>query len=276
MMQYQGNIRKMRTTLDDVVKYLLPIGEDFLSINELIGRPMTLSHEGAIHCVACGRKSKKSFNQGYCYPCFRDLPECDQCIIKPEMCHYAEESCRDASWGEAHCLQDHYVYLANSSGVKVGITRGTQIPTRWMDQGAVQALPIFRVKDRLTSGLVEVALKQHVADKTSWQRMLKGAPDPVDLVEQREQLLDRCREALDTVIERQGEGALTLLTDEQVVEINYPVDQYPTKVKSFNFDKTPEVSGTLVGIKGQYLIFDTGVLNIRKFGGYQISLQVDE
>lgn len=276
MIQYQGNIRKMRTTLDDVVRYQLPIGEDLLSVNELIGRSMTLRHEGEIHCVACGRKSKKSFSQGYCYPCFRALPECDQCIIKPELCHYAEGSCRDASWGEAHCLQDHYVYLANSSGVKVGITRGTQIPTRWMDQGAVQALPIFRVKDRLTSGLIEVVLKQEVADKTSWQRMLKGVPDLVDLMDQRDQLLERCQEGMDEVIEHQGEGAVTLLSDEPMVEIHYPVEQYPTKVKSFNFDKTPEVTGILMGIKGQYLIFDTGVLNVRKFGGYQISIQLDD
>ena len=273
MIQYQGNIRKMRTTLDDVVRYQLPIGDDLVPLNEWIGHSVILRHEGAIHCVACGRKSNKSFNQGYCYPCFRALPECDQCIIKPELCHYAEGSCRDASWGEAHCLQDHYVYLANSSGVKVGITRGTQIPTRWMDQGAVQALPIFRVKDRLTSGLIEVVLKTEVADKTSWQRMLKGSPEPVDLIDQRDQLLERCREALDAVIERQGEGAITPLPDEQVVEINYPVEEYPTKVKSFNFDKTPEVSGILMGIKGQYLILDTGVLNVRKFGGYQLVLE---
>ena len=166
-MQYNGNIQKMITRLDDVVHYQLPIGDELIEMNELIGKNISLSFNGVINCVACGRKTNKSFNQGHCYPCLQKLAQCDSCIIKPELCHHAEGTCREPQFAEDVCFKDHYVYLANSSGIKVGITRGTQIPTRWMDQGATQALPIFRVKDRLTSGLVEVMMKTHVNDKTN-------------------------------------------------------------------------------------------------------------
>jgi len=273
-MQYSGNIQKMLTKLEDeVVHYRLPIGDELLDMNSLIGKTLSLHFNNNINCVACGRKTNKSFNQGFCYPCFQKLAQCDSCIFKPELCHYAEGSCREPQWGEQHCFQDHYVYLANSSGIKVGITRGTQIPTRWMDQGATQALPIFRVKDRLTSGLVEVTLKAHVNDKTHWQRMLKGVPEAQDLASKRDELFELCSDELNAASKRQGDDAITFLDSENVININYPVNLYPEKVKSLNFDKTADISGVLQGIKGQYLILDTGVLNIRKFGGYYLSLE---
>jgi len=263
----------MHTQLGDQVAYQLPIGDQLVNMNELIGQTINLSYNNEINCIACGRKTKKSFSQGFCYPCFQSLAQCDSCIIKPELCHYAEGTCREPEWGETHCFIDHYVYLANSSGIKVGITRGTQIPTRWMDQGAVQALPIFKVKDRLTSGLVEVAMKNHVADKTSWQRMLKGPPDAVDLPARRDELYEACKKELHDITSKLDDSAVSFLENETVIDIHYPVQQYPEKVKSFNFDKTAEISGKLMGIKGQYLILDSGVLNIRKFGGYHITLE---
>ena len=272
-MNYTGNIQKMHTQLNDTVQYHLPIGDDLVDMNALIGSNITLTHNNEINCVACGRKTKKSFSQGFCYPCFQSLAQCDTCIIKPEKCHYAEGTCREPSWGEQHCFIDHYVYLANSSGLKVGITRGTQIPTRWMDQGATQAIPIFRVKDRLTSGLVEVIFKNHVADKTSWQKMLKGSADTLDMQARRDELFSQCEKDIEELSLKLGKNAMEYLTEEKSVEINFPVNTYPEKVKSFNFDKTPVVNGVLNGIKGQYLILDTGVLNIRKFGGYNISLE---
>lgn len=272
-MDYSGNIQKLVTSLEQPVQYQLPIGDDLVPMNSHIGNFISLSFLGEINCIACGRKTNKSFNQGFCYPCFQSLAQCDSCIIKPEQCHYFEGTCREPEWGEKHCLQDHYVYLANSSGTKVGITRGTQIPTRWMDQGACQALPIYRVKNRLLSGLVEVALKQHVADKTHWQRMLKGVPEAVDLVAKRDELYETCAQELAAILKQHDDDAITPLSDEPVVDISYPVAEYPDKVKSLNFDKTPEIEGVLMGIKGQYLIFDTGVLNIRKFSGYKVRLQ---
>jgi len=272
-MKYTGNILKMQTQLKDTVQYQLPIGDELIDMNALIGSPVKLTYSNEIHCVACGRKTKKSFNQGYCYPCFQSLAQCDSCIIKPEKCHYAEGTCREPEWGEQFCLKDHYVYLANSSGLKVGITRGTQIPTRWMDQGATQALPVFKVNNRLTSGLVEVIFKNHVADKTSWQKMLKGEADKINMQVRRDELYELCQPELNELSKTLDSEAIEYLDNEGVVDINFPVNTYPEKVKSFNFDKTPEVSGALNGIKGQYLILDSGVLNMRKFGGYQLTLE---
>lgn len=275
-MQFTGNIQKLATALEHPVQYHLPIGEEMVALNPLIGRNITFSYLGEINCIACGRKTSKSFNQGYCYPCFQSLAQCDTCIVKPEQCHYFEGTCREPEWAESHCLQDHYVYLANSSGIKVGITRGTQIPTRWMDQGATQALPIFRVKNRLLSGLLEVTLKEHVADKTHWQRMLKGEPEPVDLVAKRDELLDSCATEIAATSNEHGGDTIEPLTNEMMISICYPVQEYPSKVKSFNFDKTPQITGVLQGIKGQYLILDSGVLNIRKYSGYKLRLQTAE
>lgn len=266
-----GALQKMRTTLDDAVQYSLPVGDQLIQLNQYLGQPIRLQYSGAIHCTACGRKTKKSFNQGYCYPCFTRLPQCDQCIVKPELCHFHAGTCRDAAWGEQHCFQDHIVYLANSSGLKVGITRGTQVPTRWIDQGAVQALPIFRVANRLVSGQVERLLGEHVSDKTNWRTMLKNDVTELDLPALRDQLLETCAEGLETLTASHGLQAIQPLPGAEVLSIHYPALQYPTKVVSFNLDKNPDVEGVLLGIKGQYLILDTGVINIRKFTAYQVS-----
>ena len=265
----QGILRKMTTELQQPVKYHLPLGEGLIELNPFIGKPIKLSYTGKINCIHCQRSIKKSFNQGFCYPCFSSLAQCDMCIMKPETCHYEAGTCREPEWADEFCFQPHYVYLANSSGVKVGITRHSQIPTRWIDQGAVQALPILKVQSRYISGLAEVAIAEHVSDKTSWQRMLKNLQEPVDLLAKREEFLDLCQQPLAAIIERFGEQSIEFLKEE-VVNIQYPVEQYPVKVKSFNFDKVPEVAGILQGIKGQYLLLDTGVINIRKFTGYEV------
>ncbi|MEN8169996.1 MAG: DUF2797 domain-containing protein [Pseudomonadota bacterium] len=273
-MQISGGVAKMVTVLGETVQYRLPLGEELVGLNEYIGHAIKLRHEGAIHCVACGRKTKKSYSQGHCYPCSQKLASCDLCIMRPETCHYAAGTCREPQWGEANCMRDHFVYLANTSGLKVGITRGTQIPTRWMDQGATQALPIFRVANRLLSGLVEVICKEHVADRTDWRRMLKGDGEPMNLAARRDELLALCETQLQALIAEQGEGVIERLPEEKVVTIRYPVSEYPAKVTALNLDKTPEVEGVLKGIKGQYLILDSGVLNIRKYGGYDLTLEL--
>jgi hypothetical protein len=271
-----GNILKMQTKLGNAeqnqpVQYHLPIGDELLSMNEHIGSTVKLSYRDEINCIACGRKTSKSFAQGYCYPCFRSLAACDICVMKPETCHYAEGTCREPKWAETHCFIPHYVYLANSSGLKVGITRETQVPFRWMDQGAAQALPIIQVENRLQSGLVEVVLKDHISDRTDWRKMLKSDAEPLQLADLRDELLDKCSAEIDEIKKQQGDFAIQLV-DEAVVEIRYPVSEYPAKIKSLNFDKQPEIEGKLLGIKGQYLILDTGVLNVRKFSGYNIEV----
>jgi len=262
----------MQVELDSPVKYNLVLGDSLVPVNPLIGTSLSLKFTGDIVCIHCGRQIKKTFSQGYCYPCFSSLAQCDLCIVKPEQCHYDQGTCREPDWGLNHCMQDHIVYLANSSGVKVGITRQTQIPTRWIDQGAIQALAIMRVNSRFQSGLVEIVLKAFVSDRTSWQKMLKGIAEPVELKTVRDELLVKCSREISDISQRFGADAIKILEDVDVVSIEYPVSKYPSKVKSFNFDKTPEVSGVLMGIKGQYLIFDSGVINIRKFGGYTVEL----
>lgn len=266
-----GTLDKMFATLQAPVIYQLPLGEQRVDVNPLIGQTITLNFNGRIFCTHCQRLTKKSFGQGYCYPCFAKLAQCDSCIVKPELCHYAQGTCREPQWGETHCQIPHIVYLANSSGLKVGITRHTQIPTRWIDQGATQALPILRVKSRLLSGLCEVVIAQYVADKTDWRAMLKGDAQPLNLAERRDELLAKTKDKISAICEQHGGDAVEPL-NEETVSITYPVRHYPLKVASFDFEKTPQVSGKLEGIKGQYLIFDSGVINIRKFTGYEVSL----
>jgi len=259
--------------LDQTVHYSLPLGDTRVELNDLIGQSIRLTYAGVINCVACGRKSNKSFNQGYCFPCFRGLAQCDSCIMSPEKCHFHLGTCREPDWGEQNCMIDHFVYLANTSALKVGITRHSQIPTRWVDQGAVQALPIARVSSRRLSGLLEVAIGQSVADKTAWQTMLKGQPEAIDLYAARDSLLAQYEETIAALQTEFGVQALQTLPEAEVVEITYPVSTYPDKVKALNFDKQAVVEGRLVGIKGQYLILDCGVLNVRKFGGYHLQLE---
>lgn len=270
MQTFSGHLSKMAVTLNDPITYELRLDELKIPLNEYVGREIRLAFTGRIECFGCGRKIKKSYQQGYCFPCTQTLAECDTCILKPELCHYAAGTCRQPEWGLSRCMKPHYVYLANSSGVKVGITRETQIPTRWIDQGAIQALPILKVGTRLISGVVEVLFKNHVADKTNWRKMLKGEVSPIDLVAERDRLFDMNRAAVAEIQAEHGADAVTLLTDAAPVDLNFPVQQYPVKVTSLNFDKTPEISGVLQGIKGQYLILDRGVLNVRKFGGCHV------
>ncbi|SDH39202.1 Protein of unknown function [Pseudomonas flavescens] len=267
----RGALSKMATRLDSPVQYAFRLGDEQVAVNPMIGKTVRLEFLGAIHCSHCGRRTKTSFSQGYCYPCMQRLAQCDLCIMSPERCHYDAGTCRDPGWGEQFCMTDHVVYLANSSGIKVGITRATQIPTRWIDQGATQALPILRVATRQQSGFVEDLLRSQVADKTNWRALLKGDAAPVDLLAVREQILQACAEGIDALQQRFGLQAVQPLNEQPVVEIRYPIEGYPAKITSFNLDKNPVAEGTLLGIKGQYLMFDTGVINVRKYTAYQIA-----
>ncbi|NMY41544.1 DUF2797 domain-containing protein [Pseudomonas sp. WS 5013] len=268
----RGSLSKMAVRLGETAQYAIRLDETEVPVNPLLGKRVRLEFLGAIHCSHCGRKTKKSFAQGYCYPCFTKLAQCDSCIMSPEKCHFDAGTCREPEWGERYCMTDHVVYLANSSGVKVGITRASQIPTRWLDQGASQALPIFRVATRQQSGLVEDLLRTQVADKTNWRALLKGDAVPLDLPAIRDQLLESCAEGIAALQQRFGLQAIQSVGDAEVLEIRYPVEAYPTKVASHDLEKTPVVEGILRGIKGQYLILDTGVINLRKYTAYQVAV----
>ena len=258
-------LRKMKAELTESgdVLYFLGDEEKHLPLNELIGMKLKMEYLGSINCLHCDKKTKKSYGQGHCYPCFIKLASCDMCMVKPETCHYHKGTCREPQWGESHCLIPHTVYLANSSGLKVGITRGTRPTNRWIDQGAITGIPIIRTNSRLAAGIVESELKKYVADKTNWRSMLKGNIPLLDLALERDRLLSSVATDLP--------GEISTLEE---LHLRYPIMLHPTKIKSYNLDKTPQVDGLLHGIKGQYLIFDSGVINIRKHSGYNITLSI--
>lgn len=260
-----GNILKLRAENLKEVQYHLPIGESLIHLNPLIGKKIELKFTGTINCITTGKKIKKSYGQGHSFESFITLPQCDTCIIKPELCHFIEGTCRDEQWGLDHCFKPHVIYLANSSSLKIGITRATQVPTRWIDQGASYALPICEVKDRKTSGLIEVQIAKTMGDKTNWRKMLKNDIDDIDLLCIKAKVLKEFKDLFD-------KHEVKVL-DDKIYTFNYPVLEYPDKVKSFNLDKEPVINDKLVGIKGQYLIFEGGVINIRKYQGYELNLK---
>jgi hypothetical protein len=267
----QGSLAKMTAEIGDVVNYSLPVGDDSVPLNQYLGQYLKLEFLGQIVCRNCDKITRKSFSQGFCYPCMMKLAQCDMCMMKPETCHYEQGTCREPEWAKEVCFAPHFVYLSNTSGLKVGITRYTQIPTRWIDQGATQAMVMYQVNTRQQSGFVEMAFKDLIADKTNWRAMLKGNAEPMDLISKAAELKLQLNEAMQGVISQFDAGNISEVSPE-VTEINYPVLEFPNKITSHNFDKKPMVEGTLMGIKGQYLIFDTGVINIRKFGSYQVAV----
>ena len=269
-----GTLRKMKTELAKEVRYFLRCGDVQVSLNECIAKSIEIQFTNVIHCIQCGRQTKKSFQQGYCFPCLCRLQECNLCTIHPERCLVESQGCPKDNWAHEQCHQTHIVYLANSSALKVGITRHTHVPTRWIDQGAVQALPIIQVPNRYQSGMVEMILKKYVSDKTNWRQMLKGPAEEIDLRAERDRLLSLAQKEIQCVKKSFKENGLTILENAEVVTINYPVQHYPKKITSLSLDKTPNVHGVLQGIKGQYLLLDRGVMNIRKFGGYEITIKI--
>lgn len=264
---YTGTIEKMKTRLNSVVEYTLKLGDDHVLMNGLIDRTVSLQHTGRIFCVACGKQTKKSFGQGFCYVCFTSSPENAECIIRPELCRAHLGEGRDVEWEKSHHLQPHYVYLALSNDIKVGITRTTQIPTRWIDQGASQAIILAEVPYRELSGRIEMELKKHMSDKTNWQRMLKNEINHELSLGERKSL------AIDLLPEELKKYAVH---ENHITRIEYPVLEYPKKISSQNFEKSPVITGVLKGIKGQYLLFEGGmVINLRNASGYEINLGIN-
>lgn len=264
---YEGNLRKMPTEHANPVKYTLVLGENDIDMTAVVGNYLKLHYTGLINCIRCGRKTSKSFAQGFCFPCFRDAPENSECIIRPELCQAHLGKGRDPDWEEKNHNQPHVVYVAISSGIKVGVTRSTQVPYRWIDQGAWKAIKLAETPNRYLAGVIEVELKKFASDKTPWQRMLKNElASEVEVIEAKNKL----QELMDDKFNQYDS------TDDKIYEFNYPVLEYPTKVKSHNLDKTPTLEGKLMGIKGQYLIFEGGiVINIRKYGGYYVNLEIE-
>jgi len=274
-MQYIGPVRKMTARLETPVRYQLAMGETTVDISALLEKPLGLRSTGRIFCVNCNRLTNKSFNQGYCYQCFTRLAQCDSCIVSPELCHYDAGTCREPVWADHFCMQDHVVYFANSSGLKVGITRASQVPTRWIDQGATQALAVVRTRSRQQAGFCEAMFRQHVTDRTNWRTMLKGEQEVLDMPAERGRLLGLCRDEFAQLQQRFGLHALSVVNGVEPVNISYPVRGLPEKLVSLDLEAAGTVSGVLLGIKGQYLIMDSGVLNVRKYTGHELELHFD-
>ena len=258
-------LTKLRVEHTNPINYYLKTENEEIHLNKFIGEHISLSYSGEIFCIACGRKTNKSFGQGYCYPCFSTSPENEECVLRPELCQAHLGIARDIDYAREHCLKDHFVYLAASSEIKVGVTRMSQIPTRWIDQGASSAIKIACTPNRFLAGQIEVSLKKHFTDKTNWRAMLTNKiiinPDFRNAIE-------LINSVLDTNLKQY------LLHNELVNEIHYPVNQFPLKVNSVSFDNETLIEGLLMGIKGQYLILDQGrVLNIRKHSGYKIKVK---
>ena len=261
-------LKKMGTELKEVVHYTLDIHGKTHNMNNYIGKQLKITWSGFVICC-CGKKMDNFYrNSGYCYKCYWDSPLASQSIFKPELCtaHLGIEE-RDLEWEKEFQITPHYVYLANSSGIKVGITRGSQGVIRWMDQGASQAILLAEVPNRRFSGDIEVALKCFVADVTNWRKMLSGTPEAVDLVKMKEELS----------VHVPKEFQRYILPDNTVTEIQYPVTRYPDKIKSVRLEKNPHLEGVLLGIKGQYLLLDQDrVFNVRSHEGFISEFSVQE
>lgn len=258
-----GIIQKMNATIEQgIVRYSLQLGDDLIDMNSLIGKEITLNFTGEIYCIKCGRKTNKSFSQGYCYPCFTTAPETEECVLRPELCRAHEGIARDMEFAKNHCLIPHYVYLAETSDLKVGITRNTQIPTRWIDQGAIQATIIAETPNRYTAGAIEVALKQFVADKTNWRKMLTKKSAELDLVEEKRRILEFLTKIFEQYIK----------IETSIQNIEYPGILPSSSINSIKFDTNLQITNILQSIKGQYLIFQNNtVINLRSHSGYKIS-----
>lgn len=261
---FRGILHKLVISADErgLAHYSLPLEGDSLHLNSLVGECMSIRFLGRITCTHCGQGIRKTYGGGYCYVCFRRIPEADFCCVKPETCHFHLGTCRDPEWGRRHCFITHTVYLANSSGLKVGITRSHTEETRWLDQGAIQALPIVRVRERRHAGIIETLLKRFVSDTTNWRLLVSRNAEPIDLEKERNDLLKSLPEKvpIETI-------------NEPVRTFSYPVASYPGKIATYDFNKAAMIDDRLIGIKGQYLLFERGVVNVRKFGGYHVTVQ---
>ena len=265
-MKVLGQLRKMDVEAQSPIAYFLSLDKKSYPLNQHIGESISLKWAGTITCIECGRKTRKSYDQGYCFPCSRDLPGNAMCSVRPELCEHEKGNQADQEFWRIHCKIDHFVYLSLTSGVKVGITRHYNIPDRWIDQGAVKGLIIAKVPERVLSGQIEVAIAKDFADKTNWRKMLKGEVAEVDLLTFR----DKAQELFPTELKKYA------VKDGQVEELVYPVESVPEKISSHNLDKTPEFTDRLTGIKGQYLIFERRVINMRKYGGYHVEFDFQD
>lgn len=262
-----GILKKMLTEQragTEPISYSLDLNGSVIDLNALIGKSIAINFTGKLQCISCERAIKKTFQQGYCYPCTLKLAQTDLCILKPEICHHHLGTCRDETFAQNHCFIPHSVYLANCGSAKVGITRTHQKFGRWADQGASVALEIAIVPNRREAGFLEVALKEFLSDRTNWRKMLSANIEPIDLIAIRNEVFPKLSAPLQSY-----------RVEAEPITLTYPVLSFPPKTISHDLDKNPNLTGTLMGIKGQYVIFEKVVMNLRKYQGYEIEFYSD-
>ena len=262
---FNGVLKKMITENDGEVKYYLGMENDFIFFNSLFDKNITIEFDG-YSCLNCD-SSDEIYRQGNCKKCFFELPSTAEWIIRPELskAHLDLED-RDLEYEKQVQLQPHVLYLAYTSGVKVGVTRKSQVPTRWIDQGAIKAIEIIEVPNRYLAGISEIKLKEKYNDKTNWREMLKTNRTDIDLEYEKSE----CLRFLP------NEVLKYISAESNTTEIKYPLFKSPEKPKSLNLVKTKKYTGKIIGIKGQYLIFeDDTVFNIRSNEGVKVSIEVD-
>jgi len=264
-MQFTTTLKKMVTEFGSPIQYYLETETDYLNMNSLLDKKITIKFD-KYQCLNC-KKNKKIFRQGHCYTCFMTSSQVGDWIMRPELSKaHLEIEDRDLDYEKSVQLQPHIVYLASSSNLKVGVTRKTQIPTRWIDQGASQAIAMLETPNRYLAGIAEVGLKQYVSDKTNWRKMLKNEVLQINLIKEMHRL---------KVFLPKETQNFFLSQNTDVYTMDFPVLQYPLKVKSLNLAKTPFIEGTLKGIKGQYLIFENGsVFNVRNNEGNVVNITI--
>lgn len=264
-MKVSGNLKKMSASISHQVQYSLSLNGDEINMNNIIGERVRLTFTGEINCPICQKQVNKLY-QGYCYDCYTESPSASECILKPELCEAHLGKGRDVQWEEDHHNKPHYVYLALTSALKVGVTRDTQVPTRWIDQGAWRVIKFAKTPHRKLAGDIEVALKAHLTDKTPWQAMLKNETlDGMDLQAEKNRIAALLPDAFKQYV----------CDENEVCQLNYPVFSYPEKIKSLKLDKESTIEGILMGVRGQYLIFEENrVINIRSHEGYKVDFEV--
>ncbi|GMA52490.1 hypothetical protein GCM10025857_38470 [Alicyclobacillus contaminans] len=265
--ELSGYLREMQHSADEVVRYQFATDGGVAPMDDWLGKTIQITASGSKRCIHCGRSVKKLYQNGYCYPCVTTLAECDLCIVKPHECHFHLGTCRDADFAEAHCMIPHYVYLAYSSGVKVGLTRKGRQRTRWVDQGAMRAILFAELPTRKLAGELEMEIAKSLPDKTDWRKMLREtAPPEIDLGALKDEVAANLPEAF---------RAFVLADEREVHEFRYPrLEDVDIQTKSVSLDKVSEVSGRVYGVKGQYLLLDSGVWNVKKHSGYEVKVTV--
>ncbi len=264
MKNIKVNLLKMKSeVINEDVNYSLYDGDETIPINNLVGKKIILEHTGIINCIKCGVVTNKSFSQGYCYNCMISAPETEECVLNPALCKAHLGVARDMEYAKEHCLKPHYVYLSNTGVVKVGVTRQSQIPTRWVDQGATSAIKLCETPNRHIAGLIELHLSQFFTDKTLWRKMVSNDVNDEDMLKQKEIAISHLNSTMRQFVDEENE----------VHRFNYPVIKYPEKPKTATFDKQTRFEGLLTGIKAQYFILDgEQVFNIRRHNGYETNI----